>query len=142
MTDLHTTIAALGDATRFAIVERLLREGETSAGELHEGMPISAPALSRHLKVLRKAGFSISGGRGSSTSSRRSSGKRVSSDEVRAAIPARELTAKELREKSGASPAVVRKVIGEEVDAGTVTEVGQDPNHSGPGRAPILYEKK
>jgi len=57
MTELHTTFAALGDATRFAIVERLLKEGETSAGALHDGLPISAPALSRHLKVLRKAGI-------------------------------------------------------------------------------------
>ncbi len=56
MSELHATFAALGDATRFAIVERLLKEGELAAGDLHEGMGISAPAVSRHLKVLRKAG--------------------------------------------------------------------------------------
>lgn len=57
MSDLSSTFAALGDATRFAIVERLLREGQLSAGELQEGTSISAPAISRHLKVLRKVGL-------------------------------------------------------------------------------------
>lgn len=53
---LTETFAALGDATRFAIVERLLKEGELSAGELQEEAEISPPAISRHLKVLRNAG--------------------------------------------------------------------------------------
>jgi DNA-binding transcriptional ArsR family regulator len=57
MTDLSTTFAALGDATRFTIVERLLREGQLSAGDLQQGTSITAPAISRHLKVLRKAGI-------------------------------------------------------------------------------------
>ncbi len=54
---LVTTFAALGDATRFAIVERLLSEGALSAGELCDVADISAPAISRHLKVLRQAGI-------------------------------------------------------------------------------------
>jgi len=57
MSHLPTTFAALGDATRFAIVERLLTEGELSAGGLQEGVDISPPAISRHLKVLRTAGI-------------------------------------------------------------------------------------
>ena len=56
MTKLTETFAALGDKTRFAIVERLLTEGELSAGELQAVADISAPAISRHLKVLRLAG--------------------------------------------------------------------------------------
>jgi len=56
MTQLIRTFAALGDQTRFAIVERLLKEGELSAGELQEGVEISPPAVSRHLKILRTAG--------------------------------------------------------------------------------------
>ncbi len=56
MTTLPQTFSALGDETRFAIVERLLREGETSAGDLQQVADISAPAISRHLKVLRQAG--------------------------------------------------------------------------------------
>ncbi len=56
MNQLPDTFAALGDATRFAIVERLLNEGELSAGELIQGTAISPPAVSRHLKILRNAG--------------------------------------------------------------------------------------
>lgn len=56
MPTLPTTFAALGDATRFAIVERLLAEGEQSAGELQQVAAISPPAISRHLKILRNAG--------------------------------------------------------------------------------------
>ena len=57
MTNLIQTFAALGDDTRFAIVERLLKEGELSAGDLQNGLTISPPAVSRHLKVLRNAGL-------------------------------------------------------------------------------------
>ena len=57
VTPLTETFAALGDPTRFAIVERLLNVGELSAGELQNNAEISPPAISRHLKVLRKAGI-------------------------------------------------------------------------------------
>lgn len=57
MSNLIDTFAALGDDTRFAIVERLLKEGELSAGDIQEGTSISAPAVSRHLKILRSAGL-------------------------------------------------------------------------------------
>jgi DNA-binding transcriptional ArsR family regulator len=53
---LHQTFATLGDPTRFSIVERLLVEGELSAGRLQDHAKISAPAISRHLKLLRNAG--------------------------------------------------------------------------------------
>jgi len=56
MTRLTDTFSALGDETRFAIVERLMRDGEQSAGALQDVADISAPAISRHLKVLRNAG--------------------------------------------------------------------------------------
>lgn len=51
------TFAALGDPTRFAIVERLLAKGALSAGDLQDVAEISAPAISRHLRVLREAGL-------------------------------------------------------------------------------------
>ncbi|MEO1161569.1 MAG: metalloregulator ArsR/SmtB family transcription factor, partial [Pseudomonadota bacterium] len=54
---IHDTFAALGDATRFAIVEKLLKEGELPAGNLQDVGSISPPAISRHLKVLREAGI-------------------------------------------------------------------------------------
>ena len=45
---------ALGDATRRAIVERLL-EGPMSVGELARHFPVSRPAISQHLRVLKDA---------------------------------------------------------------------------------------
>jgi len=57
MTSLAKTFAALGDPVRFAIAERLLSHGSLSAGELQDVADISAPAISRHLKVLREAGI-------------------------------------------------------------------------------------
>lgn len=57
MTNLPQTFAALSDATRFAVVEQLMQEGELPAGAISAGVQISAPAMSRHLKVLREAGL-------------------------------------------------------------------------------------
>lgn len=48
-------LAALGDGTRRDIVERL-RAGSRTVGELSLGLPVSRPAVSQHLKVLRDAG--------------------------------------------------------------------------------------
>ncbi len=45
---------ALGDATRRAILERLL-EGPLPVGELARDFPISRPAISQHLRVLKQA---------------------------------------------------------------------------------------
>jgi DNA-binding transcriptional ArsR family regulator len=47
---------ALGDGTRRAILERLL-EGPRSVGELARGFPVSRPAISQHLRVLKAAGL-------------------------------------------------------------------------------------
>ena len=48
--------AALGDPHRRAIVEAL-SHGERSVGELAEDLPISRPAVSRHLRLLKGAGL-------------------------------------------------------------------------------------
>jgi DNA-binding transcriptional ArsR family regulator len=48
--------ALLGDASRRAIIERLSR-GACSVAELADDMPISRPAVSQHLKLLREAGI-------------------------------------------------------------------------------------
>lgn len=45
---------ALGDPTRRAIVDRLLR-GPAPVGKLAEEFPISRPAISQHLRVLKEA---------------------------------------------------------------------------------------
>jgi len=47
-------LIALADPTRRAILE-LLRDGPRSVGELADEMPVSRPAVSQHLAVLRQA---------------------------------------------------------------------------------------
>lgn len=46
----------LGDSTRRTIFERL-SDGPRSVGELAEGLPVSRPAVSQHLRVLKDAGL-------------------------------------------------------------------------------------
>jgi DNA-binding transcriptional ArsR family regulator len=58
---LSSTLAALADPTRRAILARLAL-GETSVGELAKPFDMSLPAVSKHLKVLERAGL-ISRGR-------------------------------------------------------------------------------
>jgi DNA-binding transcriptional ArsR family regulator len=53
---LSTTFAALADPTRRAILERLA-DGEASVNELAEPFPVSLQAVSKHLKVLERAGL-------------------------------------------------------------------------------------
>jgi DNA-binding transcriptional ArsR family regulator len=53
---LSATFAALADPTRRAILARLA-SGEASVSELAEPFEISAPAVTKHLKVLERAGL-------------------------------------------------------------------------------------
>lgn len=46
---------ALGDATRRAILARLVKEGPLRVGTLAEGFPMSRPAISQHLRILKRA---------------------------------------------------------------------------------------
>jgi DNA-binding transcriptional ArsR family regulator len=48
--------AALADPTRRAVLERL-RTGPRSVKTIAQGMPVSRPAVSQHLKVLKEAGL-------------------------------------------------------------------------------------
>ena len=54
--ELSETFAALADPTRRAILGRLA-EGEATVKELAEPFPISTQAVSKHLKVLERAGL-------------------------------------------------------------------------------------
>jgi DNA-binding transcriptional ArsR family regulator len=54
--DLDATLAALADPQRRRVVE-LLREGPRRAGALAEALGLPAPAMSRHLRVLRLSGL-------------------------------------------------------------------------------------
>ena len=52
----QTALAALADPTRRRIFERL-RGGPKPVGQIAKGLPISRPAVSQHLKVLKEAGL-------------------------------------------------------------------------------------
>jgi len=54
--DRSRAVAALGDDTRRAIFERLA-DGPLSVAEIARGVPVSRPAVSQHLRVLREAGL-------------------------------------------------------------------------------------
>lgn len=49
-------LGALGDPTRRQIFESL-KAGPRSVGELAEGLPVSRPAVSQHLRILKEAGL-------------------------------------------------------------------------------------
>jgi DNA-binding transcriptional ArsR family regulator len=51
-----TALAALSDPTRRKVFERL-RGGPAPVGVIAEGLPVSRPAVSQHLKVLKEAGL-------------------------------------------------------------------------------------
>jgi DNA-binding transcriptional ArsR family regulator len=54
---LSRTFAALADPTRREILARLAQEGEVTVNELAEPFPFSVQAVSKHLKVLERAGL-------------------------------------------------------------------------------------
>ena len=56
MTNHAAVLAALADPTRRAIFERLARS-PSAVGELARELPVSRPAVSQHLKVLKSAGL-------------------------------------------------------------------------------------
>lgn len=56
MTNLNTALAALADPTRRQVFEQL-RRGPSSVTHLAAKLPVSRPAVSQHLKVLKEAGL-------------------------------------------------------------------------------------
>jgi DNA-binding transcriptional ArsR family regulator len=58
MTNARAMMTALGDPTRQAIFDRL-SDGSLPVGELAAGLPVSRPAVSQHLKVLRDVGLVV-----------------------------------------------------------------------------------
>ena len=82
---LSETFAALGDPTRLAILERLA-EGDATVKELAEPFSVSLPAISRHLKVLERAGLIT---RGRAAQSRPSSLRVEALEEASAWLEAR-----------------------------------------------------
>jgi DNA-binding transcriptional ArsR family regulator len=72
---LDVTFAALADPTRRAILARLA-SGEASVSELAQPFAMSQPAISKHLKVLERAGL-VSGGRDAQRRPRRLEAERL-----------------------------------------------------------------
>jgi DNA-binding transcriptional ArsR family regulator len=56
--DVTSAFSALADPTRRAIFERLAA-GPSAVGELARAFPVSRPAVSQHLKVLKEAGLVV-----------------------------------------------------------------------------------
>ena len=56
MPNAQRVFAALNDPTRYAVFERL-RDGPKPVGEIARGLPVTRPAVSQHLKVLKEAGL-------------------------------------------------------------------------------------
>ena len=56
MANAARLISALADPTRRAVFEKL-RDGPRPVGEIAEGLPVTRPAVSQHLKVLKDAGL-------------------------------------------------------------------------------------
>ena len=57
-TNQFAPVAALGDTTRLAIFEILAR-GPSAVGQIANQLPVTRPAVSQHLKVLKEAGLVI-----------------------------------------------------------------------------------
>jgi DNA-binding transcriptional ArsR family regulator len=56
MADRLEMLAVLADSTRQTVIS-LLRQGPSTVGELAEKLPVSRPAVSQHLQVLKAAGL-------------------------------------------------------------------------------------
>src|SRR5690348_13403917 len=56
MANAERVFAALHDPTRRAVFERL-RDGPMPVGQIARGLPVTRPAVSQHLKVLKEAGL-------------------------------------------------------------------------------------
>lgn len=100
--------------------------------------------------VLTRAGFTVvrrrSTGGARRTRAARTAGAvrapQMPVDTIKSAVlrlPARFTLADVAREAGGGSPQTVRKAVDELISAGTVTKLGPDEGHQGPGRAPTVY---
>lgn len=56
MANASVAFDALGDPTRRTVLDRVAR-GPVSVGDIASGLPVSRPAVSQHLKVLKEAGL-------------------------------------------------------------------------------------
>lgn len=117
-----------------------------------EGIPVEAfRSVGVDDDVLAEAGFAVPssrGRRGPAASAGRATPSRprapqVSAAQIREVVPAMDgpFTLAQLAERAGGgSPATVRKAVLDLVAEGRATDLGPDPDHAGPGRAPNRYQ--
>lgn len=117
---------------------------EAKAWADEEGIPTSAfQSMGVPDDILKQAGFTITSP--SATRARRSSGgtraPRIAMGDVDAAAKSLsgEWKLQDLAGKLDRDPTTTRNYLKKLMDAGTVKEIGDDPNHDGRGRAPKLY---
>ena len=131
------------DAIRSAFVSNARQYADS------EGIPVEAfRALGVDDSVLAEAGFSVpltrSGrSRRGSTGMAKPRGPQVSVAELKAVsvdLPKRFTLAQLAERAGGGSPATVRKAVDELIAEGLATKIGPAENHTGPGRAPTIYE--
>jgi len=111
-----------------------------SWGEANEVDPDAWKAMGVPTTVLIQAGIVDSSARGTSAASAPRA-KRVSAQEVEAAIPEGQFTVKTVTTASGATAATVKTVIDRLIDEGRVKYLGKDASFTGQGARPNLYEK-
>jgi len=144
-------LAALKAAAR--VDEEALRAGFVAAAKRWaDAFDIPGSAFSElgvDDDVLVEAGFELPPGRqrGRRRRARPRSAtprRRVSTEELRAAVLGRQgpFVLADLVRDTGASPATVRKVVDELVEAGKVARLGPVPDHHARGRAPLQYETR
>jgi hypothetical protein len=79
------------------------------------------------------------GRRAATAKATRSRAARLTLDEVAGHLPKKEFRLAELAAAIGREPAPTRNYLNKLIDQGILAEVGDDPNHSGKGKAPKLY---
>jgi hypothetical protein len=116
-----------------------------------EGIPASAfSALGVSADTLAQAGFAVTSSRGRRGPSARPDTRpaaprapQVPVTQIKATalqMPKRFTLAQVADRAGGGSPVTVRKAVDELIAEGRVVSTGPDANHTGPGRAPTLYE--
>lgn len=143
--------AAARERARAADVDRITEDfvAHARAYADAEGIPVEAfRTLGVDDEVLARAGFDLplTGRAPRSRPSNRPASSRgpqvsVTTLKATAAGGPKRFTLAQLAERAGGgSPATVKKAVDELIADGLAAKVGPDPNHQGPGRAPILYE--
>ncbi|MCU1499928.1 MAG: hypothetical protein JWM47_3881 [Acidimicrobiales bacterium] len=130
--------------TRFVAQARAYAEAE--------GIPVEAfRSLGVPDDVLAQAGFAVPssrGRRGPAAASRRANPSAPRAPQIPVAqikavadqMP-KQFTLAQLADKAGGgSPVTVRKAVDELISEGRAAKIGPDTNHTGPGRAPTIYE--